>query len=365
MSAPEKPFGQARESPKEIRWRCSCKCYDEQAAIIDDQKLWLFNDNGRHIRTSLMGGSAMHSATELIAAVADFDKQIEDFEVHLRIFMNEELGWDVDWGYDRGKEYWSGDFFGRLTGEAKLHLQQTKWAFDGKKLRSQVNYVEEKPLTVGRIQRLDIESFRSVANVKTLLGTDFRYEGRARLGQALLDCKNIRLREQGEMIDGHLCQVLEAVGGDHMTDGRAFDIVVWIDPARQYRVLKYDKYVSYTGKMQWKELHQRVHDIKLELIDGIWFPIHGQSEFYSRDLKPVAPFKEADYEGLSWDQAVEKGLEVVYGKVHRHTVEVDPATVRINRGVPPERFTIEYPVGAFVADEFTNTQYRVGGEVIC
>jgi hypothetical protein len=276
--------------------------------------------------------------------------------------------YEFDWGYDRGKEFIAGTLFQKDPGDSNgaLSGREVAFTFDGEIMRvyrAQPSSKQGRPITVrrGRVAPLDPETFRSLTTPMTLLGRDARYVGRQTLGEALAQTESVSVRSDLESIGGRPCFVLEATGIERLPDGRAFDVLVWIDAERDYRPLRFEKYYSYEGEQRWKALLLRVDDVTLERVDGMWFPVSGRSQFFNNDLEP--PPGGPSEPPRSAREALERGVIVVRALTPASVLTIDPASIRINKGIAAERFAFQFPAGTLVLDEVAHVSYEVGGSV--
>ena len=105
--------------------------------------------------------------------------RLSDFQLHVVIQVNGHPFNDVEWGYDRGREFFSGTLYSRERGKTELHQHLETQAFDGEKMYSFTDQlIDGKSHRNGRIGSVRNEMFRACPNVRTLLGSDLRYETR-------------------------------------------------------------------------------------------------------------------------------------------------------------------------------------------
>lgn len=301
-------------------------------------------------------------AKSLVQLAAESDHKIHSWEAHVTTSFDGHVMCAMDWGYDRGMEFRTGSQYLKFPNETNYRQVNETWKFDGEKMRGVRDQHGQPPLVVGVIRGLTPDTFSGVPNVGTLLGTDLKYEAHLRFGEALLACPNVYLRERPEFVDGRACRVLELVEADKMIDGRVFDALVWIDPDRDFRVVRYEKYINEHGRLRWKVLHQRIESTKFENIDGCWFPVAGKVDMISNDFEPE-PTTQRTSAGPATTEPEESGLKVVQTRVYRYDVEVRPGSTTVNKAIPKEKFAVEFPPGCLVVDDLLNTQYRVGGTV--
>ncbi|HEX2972961.1 MAG TPA: hypothetical protein VHP11_11550 [Tepidisphaeraceae bacterium] len=300
----------------------------------------------------------------LVKAILDSDQQIQDFQLHVLIRINGEPFDDVDWGYDRGKEFFSGTLYtyDKNMVEDRRHFEIQ--AFDGERMYSFTDQlVNGKSWRNGDIGNIRNNVFRACPNPRTLLGSDVGSQTRETMGEVISRFANVKLRPEPEMVAGHKCRVLELVGVDPYPEGVVYDALVWIDTERGYRPLRYEKYNNRGEFVRWKLLHDRVDNVQLAQIDGIWFPVYGEVQQWGWDYEAAPGFSREDC--LREMKSVEDGfakkmLVVKLDPSCLFTVHVDPATIRLNKGVPAERFSIDFPDRTAVHDVLRGIDYVVG-----
>jgi hypothetical protein len=305
----------------------------------------------------------------LLDKIISSEKAIEDITVNLKCFVptrDNKLMFHWDWGYCKGKEFYSGTSFD-MGDPAKLEAlglpdkTEDTNAFDGEKqyhLR-----LQEGSFPSGSIRAFDPSSFRGNVTPTTLLGFDTRELSRQTMGEALAGAGSISVKKEMEVVDGHSCYVIEAIGVE--TDPVvkwSYDVRVWIDAERGYRPLRFEKYYGFGGNNRWKVLSRRVDNIKLEKIDGIWLPIEGTRTTYKLG-KLTRPYgmAEDEWESLSGKQKYQTGIFSNEPMANPKLLKIDRDSIRINKGIPDERFKINFPHGCVVWDDFMQVGYTIGG----
>jgi len=197
---------------------------------------------------------------------------------------------------------------------------------------------------------------------KSSLGFDAKELSRLSLGQAIAEAESVSVKEQVELIDGRPCYVIEAINIE--TDPSvhwSYDVRAWIDYQRDYRPLKFEKYRSIPGKNRFKVVSRRVDNIRLEQIDGIWLPIEGtRTTFSTNDIDPPKGMTAARFGALPSEQRLQLGDFRLTPMVPTRKLEIDVESIRLNKGISPEAFTIAFPKGCEVYDEFAGNRYIVG-----
>jgi hypothetical protein len=306
---------------------------------------------------------------DLVKQILQSEQAIHDVQVHMTCTIPDEkiVFYQMDWGYQQGKEFLAGQLFQRNPDDPqdKGAMRDLNMTFDGKTMRlfraQRVASADgEEVVRKGRITTLEPENFRDMMTPATLLGTDIRYGGRQSLGEALADCHNLTLRSAPESVDGHLCEVIEAVGADTDVDGRSYDAIVWVDPLQGYRPLRFEKYIQYPGNKKFKAIVRRLESVKLAQFDGVWFPVQGVNHFYAPTLDKPSGMDAEAFSRLDEAGKTEASELKIADLASPRVLSVDPASVKINAGIPAERFVASFPYGTVVLDQIANISYRIG-----
>ncbi len=301
-------------------------------------------------------------ADELIQKIMESERRIHDVELHYDylIMKDGRVRSSFDWGYEGGKEYYAGEVFQRALPNMDVlaHTVKTKVAFDGEKIR-RFEHSELGDYSKGRICPYKPGHFSPFLRPNDFLGHRIVL-GLRTFGEILRDAPRVSVRPELEVIDGHPCQVLEVIGlVDRVLN---FDVRVWIDTERDFRPLRIEKYHGIGGQNRWQILACKMEKIKLEKIDGVWFPVDGTALwFYTKKILPPEGMTEADLRRLpegKWKE-VSKYIQVP-NRVGPVRLRAYTDTVRINKGIDPGKFTIEFPQGCRVYDDFLQLAYVVG-----
>ncbi|HIJ52460.1 MAG TPA: hypothetical protein HPP66_04820 [Planctomycetes bacterium] len=304
------------------------------------------------------------SAPELVAKIIESERKIEDIQLHMTctIPARNLVFCEFDWGYDGGKEFYTG--FRNSTEPGRNEISRTTQitrAFDGQNEWSlRVSSEDKQPR--GAIFKPSFSLRSTMTFNTTLLGFEAKERSRLSFGEAIAQAESISVRDKVEFIDGHPCYVIEAVNLE--TDPSvnwAYDVRAWIDYQRNYRLLKFEKCKSISGKNRFKVVARRVDNIKLKQIGGIWLPTEGRrTTFYTNDNGPPRGMSLARFAALSAQEQDRVGVFKLIPMSPPRRLEVDVESIRLNKGIPPERFTIAFPDGCEVYNEFTGKRYVVG-----
>ncbi len=303
------------------------------------------------------------SASELVAKIIESEKKIKDIQLHMTctIPARNHTFYEFDWGYEHGKEFYSGIKHLRDSRTETYETVKITQAFDGEK-RWLLRVDPDAQRPGGGILEPDYTTFRGMMTFNTLLGFDAKELGRLSFAEAIAQAESISVRDKVEFIDGHPCYVIEAINleTDPSVDW-AYDVRAWIDYQRDYRLLKFEKYRSISGKNRFKVVSRQVDNIKLKKIDGIWLPIQGdRTSFSTNVIRPPKGMTRAQFAALPTEEREQVGVFKLTPMVPTRRLEIDVESIRLNKGIPAERFTIVFPDGCEVYDEFTSKRYVVG-----
>jgi len=326
----------------------------------------LMTDNGVNLAGVNM------DASSVLQRIRDSEKELRDIQCNLRWYEVEsgQVYRESEWGYENGKEFVTGLDYAK-NGEGDFVSHRNTNAFDGKAMRS-YTYVAEVGDSRGGIYGYDPLVFAVPPSPRTLLGYTIEQEGIYTLSELLSDryVKNISLTQQEKK--GVSCIVLEAIGFQTRRNKPIYDLRVWIDPSRGYRPLTIEKYISSDDPNslaglrgeRWTYLKKKIDIDELKQIHGIWFPIAGEKMLYTIVPEFTLQGKSEDdirkeNPDLS-DEELAKAIKLVNRPFHARK-RVEFSDIVINRGIDPEKFTIRFPLGCKVWDDFASMGYTVGG----
>jgi beta-lactamase regulating signal transducer with metallopeptidase domain/polyhydroxyalkanoate synthesis regulator phasin len=303
------------------------------------------------------------SAQELVVKIIESERKIEDIQLHMTctIPARNLVFYEYDWGYDSGKEFYAG--FQNSTKPGRNEISRTTQitrAFDGQNEWSlRVSSEDKQPR--GAIFKPSF-SLRSTMTFNTLLGFEAKERSRLSFGEAIAQAESVSISDNVEFIDGHPCYVIEAV--NLVTDPSvnwAYDVRAWVDYQRDYRLLKFEKCRSISGNNRFKVVSRRVDNIRLKQVDGIWLPVEGSSTTFStNDYGPPKGMTLAQFVALPAEEQKQVGVFKLTPMAPPRRLEVDVKSIRLNKGIPPERFTVVFPDGCEVYNEFTGNRYVIG-----
>ena len=312
---------------------------------------------------------------EIITNIKNNDNLIHDIEnktvVYQFIEGEKQVFWDVNWGYDRGKEYFDGHFSINLGDEGVggykgRKLAYHKTTFDGSKQFNLVDlaYIEKNPPSnkvSGGITAYRPKDFKMRQTLFLLMGRATQ-DSQDTLATMLEKADSVVVKDEMEIINGHKCYIVEAIGIE--SNKRKYNHRFWLDPERGFLPLKRQKFSQHEYQGPWDALKQEIVDIKLEKIDGVWLPVEGKVLYYD--------FVETLPDGMSEEEFINKYKgepeSVIAKAVNHKTVPSESLTtklvmisdVKINQGIPADKFRIIFPTGCIVWDEFLQLGYTVG-----
>lgn len=309
-----------------------------------------------------------NSAEELINNIIASERQIKDVQLHMTCTIpdaNNKVFFDFDWGYEGGKEFYTGQK--HLLNKPEFSDIPTVYTvtktFDGEKSYMLRIDPREGAYPSGMISSINPDEFRAIVTPTSLLGFDAKTMSRQSLGEAIAEAESVAVREELEKIDGHSCQVIEAVNVEvDPSTKESYDVRAWIDTERGFRPLKFEKCRHVVGPNKWKVIFRSVYNIKLKQIDGIWFPVEGDRTTFSiRKVWPPEGMTQEQFDALSIEERRQVGVFTFEPMVPTRRLEIQADSIRINKGIQPERFKIKFPVGCRLWDEYTQMGYIVGG----
>ena len=301
-----------------------------------------------------------HIVNELLDNIKQSEQHIKDMQMHVTWFEPETNNKLVvfQWGFENGKEFirgnkWSGTDKDEPTAEIR-------YAFDGEKQRN-FRHNTGRTLTTGGVYGFTPTTFSVYGTPKTLLGYSIKQKSQETFGQILSKTERTTIKEEMEEANGHLCHVIEAIG---VQDGKnIFDIRAWIDAKRNFRPLKIEKFKRSEVHDRWQLLSQRIDNIELKEIDGIWFPVQGERQYFRTRYLPPENMTESEFEKafshLPIEEQRKKQRLITTPRHPKRKIEVDVNTIKINQGITPEMFTVKFPIGCRVWDDFLQIGYKI------
>jgi hypothetical protein len=304
-------------------------------------------------------------AAQIVSGIARSEQRLQSVSANLVVTVPERKLTFVkgQWRYSRGREYLGGTMGLFVPDREEPIAQRFGFAFDGEKMEIYRRDVTANRHT-GRVTALEPVNFTGYPTFNTLLGRDVNRSGRLSVSQALMQAENVSVQPSMDRMDGHACYVIEAIGIDKApetaADGISYDVRLWIDPDRDYRVLRLEKYINEPGESRWKALSRRVDNITLQQIDGTWLPVRGEFHNFRREQVLLDGVSEADVRKMSAEEARKHMGYKLTPLVPMRVVEIDPDSITIGQEMPVEQFRIQWPQGTYIWDDFLEVGYQYG-----
>lgn len=283
--------------------------------------------------------------------------QISRSQFSVRRVNTNRMIWAGEWGYKYPKGY--------LRGTQSLYPKNQDpysyneiYAFDGKKLRT---FQPDPQSLSGSVRELGVE-LDSRITPQTLLGNSIKTEGRFRLSDILRDTEDLEFStEDLVMIDGNECYYLTCTSTEIIGRSTPNETIspirvhVWLDANRDLRPLRIETYRG-TDDTQ---LRYRIDNINLEQVGDTWMPVAGTFTFYRKKVTPLNGFT------LNSLRKLLPGEVSVNVKIKREPSKLGPQQITISNweildDLDNELFTIDFPKGAKIWDDFLQKGYTVG-----
>jgi len=335
-----------------------------------------------------------YSAKQLIAKIIASEKKIHDVELHYDdiIMKDSFILSSFDWGCEGDKEYLEGKIFSRANPEQNrpAYEKKRRCAFDGEKcylLNERVSWRNgqiRKQGLGGRIDSSKMDYITIWPKPTRFLGYGIvksrpTHRSTMTLGELLRTARKVSVKPELENIDGHLCTVVEAIGVKDVAkissgagvryEDCTWEVRAWIDTGRDFRPLRIEKYygdkgpLSVGGRNRWQVLSCRIEKIKLEKIDGVWFPVDGIATWFStKTILPPDRMTEDEFRRLARKKQRSIGKFIQESRTGPKRMRVYHDTVRINKGIDPKKFTVKFPQGCKMWDDNLETSYTIGTE---
>jgi len=216
------------------------------------------------------------------------------------------------WAYKEGKEYRDESNFNERDG--KLAWRAIK-SFDGQRM-----YHYEPNRKVGLIGRYDKDIFSGAFTPRTLLCWDLDRSviGFQDVAGYIAASKIVALEEKTVGSDR-----IYVISGEHKRDP-AYEI--WINTDKDYRI---ERFIQYHGPDR-KRCDLKVEVTKFDNYAGTWFPVEGSEQGLFQLGQPMVSLR----------------------------LRVKAGSLKLNEGIPDDFFTLKFPEGTCVYDEFAERKKR-------
>ncbi|NOX56394.1 MAG: hypothetical protein GXP27_18505 [Planctomycetes bacterium] len=240
-----------------------------------------------------------------------------------------------------------------------VHYQSFWGAYDGEKLRTFLVEAQN-----GQILRSPYP-LKVYASLTWLLGYNIAIHPLRHLSDLLTD--EMRLVETSDTEPGLYVLERDYLEGEHENwpEGPTrCTLRVWVDPEHGFlpkRVLV---------MLHVRGVDVQVKDLLIENLkfaqgeDGTWVPIEGRYTNYQLRADYPDGLTAADTRKLAkevWREVQKRTRYYSTPLGPTSTIRIDPTTMRVNQPIDPKVFTIDFPKGAIIYDEFQDRAFRVGG----
>ncbi|MHC4552097.1 MAG: hypothetical protein ACYSUT_04935 [Planctomycetota bacterium] len=294
-------------------------------------------------------------AQKIVDLIIESEGQLHDISAKVSNYNlpSNSLISDINWGYKEKKEFL--DCSDYESGEV---LANVYYAFDGKVLTVlRQNKNDPRPFR-GGISSFDPAIFNSSLTPNTLLGYSIKHDGHETLGEVLSKAESIAVCDRFEEIHNSNCYVIEVQG--IKIHERRYDLLVWIDPERDYRPCKIEKYKDFGRAKKWQVITERVKVDDLMKIKDIWVPVSGTRELFMSRITCPESMSLKEFQYLPESEQNSRGIVSTKSRGIQG-IRADIESIEVNAGISDEKFSVEFPQGCGVWDEFTNLAYTVGG----
>ena len=303
-----------------------------------------------------------YSVSGIIESISEAEKKIKTIEAHLNSSVPNGSKISSDWGYQGGKEYLWGTENNPATvyknREVPENIRTFKYSFDGDKLITFYHTTLQPQKTQAVISEYISSCFSSILRPTAFLGFDIS-SGPTTLSETLRLAKSVNIREKTEMIDGHPCAIIEAIGIVLPDRPMIKDALIWIDTERDFRPLRIKHYESIGGKNRWKVLQCVEDEIILKQINGIWIPVFGKRTHYNTvNITLPEGMTEDYYTSLPPETRKENLIITVEpSKYGTNVSDINENSIKLNQNIDPNKFSFKPPDGCIVFYNYSDQTY--------
>lgn len=302
----------------------------------------------------------------ILISIDNSEKKMLDMQATVRWFYDSKGSFvDYEWAYKNGMEYREtrdGYPINKDEGKEVTSTPINILSYNGEKQFSYSSTMD-RSIQRGGIYGLNLIPFEASLMPRVLLG----YSLLDTLADRLKKAETCSHLDQPEIIEGHTCVVLEAKKID-IGESCFQNYKVWIDSERDFRPLKIEIYRDTNPLNPYESLSRRIDNIKLQEINGIWYPVSGDIQYYrdgdilisdGRDVRSLSmQEQEKKFGGLTEEQAMKlvRKQSISRGEVQH----LEISNIRLNQGIEDQKFAIKFPHGCVVWDDLLQMGYKVG-----
>ena len=296
------------------------------------------------------------SLEEIVENIRVHENAISIAEADFKVTMKNGLPyWEGTWGREGSKGYLRGRQWVRWEDGSRTSYQEI-YAFDGERLRT----FQPDPERMGGTIRELYTELDSRPTPQTLLGYSILAYGRHTLADVLENSEDLKLAATQELIDGSTCYLVECIVRTSTSEPgfTVPDLVkVWVDPERNYRPLRIEKYRDALGE----SLMYVIDKIHLTTVDGMWLPASGVLRWYERVPVPLHGYTLEEVMALpDSEQLKHVRFETRLEKEPWSAKRIEVSNWRILDDIDDAKFTISFPAGSRIWDDFAKKGIVIG-----
>jgi hypothetical protein len=303
-------------------------------------------------------GASLPTVESLIHNLEESERQIQTIEADF------EVRWDSSgdlyragtWGFEQGKAYIRGLEYSKDRESGQFLSWGGQYAFDGEKLRT----LEERDGTVpnGKVRELGV-TFGAVPSVTTLLGWALKGSDAPTLSELLLESPSTKVLANDVSVNGENTIEVSFIVDSILSSGATKPNLakVWLAPEFDYRPLRMKRFADKTGE----RLVYAVKDIVLKQVDGIWLPISGKKVTYEAKRFISGGYSMEQLEPMG-AAAAKEYIRYEYHEAPKSHKLITVKEWRLPQDIGDEMFTIAYPPGSKIWDDFLQSSITIGAD---
>ena len=268
---------------------------------------------------------------DMIQQIQQARAKIKDIRATYKWFQDNKRVGTFQWGWKQDKEFF-------ISPDYQHNSLLIHYSIDGEKEYTLIHYKEPTELPdyggsfeiSGSINKLRPHCLLAILRTPmSLLKIDHTFD----LAESLAQAETIEVCSETDTIDGVSCRVLEAK--NTVIGGLLQSLRVWIDPARDFHMMKLEGYLHKKSKPPFKKqnLYTQIDNITLKESNGCWFPAAGSCQHFHQNM---------------------------FGNKPDILIRLEVDDIHINQGIDDDEFRIQFPTGCAVHDEFAQNYFVVG-----